>query len=81
MHRPNVAFQLLLLIAWLVLGRTVLALDNPPDVALIQEQMRQAFGGARWDNIYALHLTGKAVSGGEDVARDHWEIFRIISPR
>jgi hypothetical protein len=72
-NRPNVALQLLLSIAWLVLGRSVLALDSPPDVTLILEQMRQASGGARWDNIHALHLTGKAVSGGEDVVRDHWE--------
>jgi hypothetical protein len=46
---------------------------DPPEIAAILAQMRQASGGQAWAPVHALHLVTTATSGGATRSREHWE--------
>jgi len=46
---------------------------DPPDVAAVLAEMREAYGGDRWTAVRTLHTVSEVEAGGETAAREGWE--------
>src|SRR6185437_1417255 len=62
-----------LILAAVLAGSPAVASPDPPKVAAILTQMRQASGGDRWDAVRDLHIVSQVEEGGETETRDRWE--------